>query len=464
MVIMIVADGARVDTMRAALDSGALPALERMRAEGGMRTLATVFPSVTGPAYTPFLMGRFPGPIGLPGLRWYDRTRLRCTYPDYSRSYVGAEIRHLASDLDRASPTLFELAPRKIAAMSMVNRGLMSRERLDAGVRFMMRTARTHFRGDVPDWVKIDRQIGRAFVDRVRRERPEFAFAAFMSIDKVSHGYGHDSPLVLDALQTIDETVAALRADAEALGYSHDLQIWVVSDHGHSPVTNHDDLAGWLASRGVRVRAHPWVYRPSSAALMVSGNAMAHLYLEIDRRQRPWWRRLAPRWKNMITALSARRSVDLVILPLSSSACEVRALGRGRALVERRGRKVRYACLTGDPLGIGETQLLDPDDALEATRSSDYPDALVQIASLATAPRSGDVIISASHGWDFRARYEPIAHVSSHGSLRREHMLVPFLHSAPLRRSPARTADLMPSALRALRLRPVEGLDGVSFI
>lgn len=461
---MLVADGARVDTMEAALDAGVLPALARMRAEGGMRTLTTVFPSVTGPAYTPFLMGRFPGPIGLPGLRWYDRTRLRCTYPDYSRSYVGAELRHLASDLERASPTLFELAPRKIAAMSMVSRGLTSRERLDSGVRFMMRTARTHFRGDVQAWIEIDRQIGRAFVQRVRRERPAFAFAAFMSIDKVSHGFGHDSPLVLDALRTIDATVAALRADAERLGYWRDLHIWVVSDHGHSPVTSHDDLAGWLTGRGLRVRSHPWVYRSGSAALMVSGNAMAHLYLDIDRRQRPWWRRLAPRWEEMVTALSARRSVDLVLLPLSSAECEVFAFGRGRALVERRGRKVRYACLTGDPLGIGETPLLDPDEAHETTRSSDYPDALVQIASLATAPRSGDVILSASHGWDFRARYEPIAHVSSHGSLRREHMLVPFLHTSPVRRAPARTTELMPSALRALRLRPVEGLDGVSFI
>ena len=46
-----------------------------MRDEGGMHTVTSVFPSVTGPAYVPFLMGRFPGPIGLPGLRWYDREK-----------------------------------------------------------------------------------------------------------------------------------------------------------------------------------------------------------------------------------------------------------------------------------------------------------------------------------------------------------------------------------------------------
>ena len=73
--IILVADGARPDTLGAAMDAGELPALARLRAEGGCATVTTVFPSVTGPAYAPFLMGRFPGPVGLPGLRWYDRAR-----------------------------------------------------------------------------------------------------------------------------------------------------------------------------------------------------------------------------------------------------------------------------------------------------------------------------------------------------------------------------------------------------
>ncbi len=89
-VIVLLADGARADTLAAALDSGALPALARLRARGRPFTRSrSTFPSVTGPAYTPFLMGRFPGSVGLPGLRWFDRSREACTFPDYSRSYVG---------------------------------------------------------------------------------------------------------------------------------------------------------------------------------------------------------------------------------------------------------------------------------------------------------------------------------------------------------------------------------------
>ncbi len=100
--ILIVADGARFDTIDAATrddPSNVLSALAKLRTEGGLHPLTTAFPSVTGIAYAPFLTGRFPGPCGLPGLRWYDRAHARCMRYPYSRSYLGAEMRHLDGDL-----------------------------------------------------------------------------------------------------------------------------------------------------------------------------------------------------------------------------------------------------------------------------------------------------------------------------------------------------------------------------
>jgi len=88
----------------------------------------------------------------------------------------------------------------------------------------------------------------------------------------------------------------------------------------------------------------------------------------------------------------------------------------------------------------------------------------VQIAKLTAADRSGDLILSATRNWDFRARYEPIPHVSSHGALHREHMLVPLLLDRPTARRPRRTTDVMPSALAALGIAIPEGLDGESFV
>ena len=88
----------------------------------------------------------------------------------------------------------------------------------------------------------------------------------------------------------------------------------------------------------------------------------------------------------------------------------------------------------------------------------------MQIAKLAAADRAGDMILSASREWDFRARYEPIPHVSSHGALHREHMMVPLLLDRPAVRTPRRTADVMPSALAALGREVPPGLDGESFV
>jgi hypothetical protein len=119
--------------------------------------------------------------------------------------------------------------------------------------------------------------------------------------------------------------------------------------------------------------------------------------------------------------------------------------------------------MTGDPVEIGEQRSLTDGEAYDATIDSDYPDALVQIAQLVGSARSGDIILSAARDWDYRAKYEPIPHVSSHGALHREHMLVPLLLNRAPRSIPRRTVDVMPSALAALGIIPPRTLDGVSY-
>lgn len=462
-VVVLVADGARPDTFAAAIDTGRLPALARMRETGGLHTVTSAFPSVTGPAYAPFLMGRYPGPIGLPALRWFDRARERCTFPDYTRSYVGYQMRELDRDLVAGAPTIFELVPDSIAALNMIGRGLPPERRLDRPtLARALRAARTHFTGNVAGWLDIDREIGDDVVARVRDGRPRFAFVAFTGVDKVSHAAGHDAGMLHDALAIVDDVAGRIAADAERAG--RDVQVWIVSDHGHSPVQRHEDLALIVRGAGHRVMAHPWVFGPRpDVAVMVSGNAMAHLYVELEQRTRPWWSALEARWQPLADMLLARASVDLVLLPDCDGRCHVLSRDRGRAVVEHDGARYRYRRTAGDPLGIGDDVDGDEGAAYAATIATDYPDALVQIAHIASAPRAGDIILSASRDWDFRARYEPIPHVSSHGALHREHMLVPLLVDRPVVRAPRRTVDVMPSALRALGVAVPPGLDGTAF-
>jgi arylsulfatase A-like enzyme len=477
-VIIIIADGVRPDTLSAALEHAphrapTAPAISRLRDDGAFFTIASCFPSVTGPAYAPFLMGRYPGSVGLPGLRWFDRSRATCSFPTFSRSYVGHQMRRVDDDIDPTAPTVFELSERSVGALSVISRGLAPRSRVTTygvhslrALRTAARVARTHFSGNVRGWLDIDRDVVDDVVRRVRDERPDFVFAALTGIDKTSHAQGHEAPIVGDAIGIVDELVARLRDDAERLGYWDDTHVWITSDHGHSPVRAHDDLERGIAALGLRVMAHPWIltFAPQ-AAVMVSGNAMAHVYVELERRCRPLWSTLRRRWEPLARALLERPSVDLLLLPNEGRSCEIRSRDRGSAIVSARSDRFSYRRQSGDPLGVGmDLRHLDARGAYEATLDTDYPDGIVQIATIARAPRAGDVILSAAREWDFRARYEPIPHVSSHGALHREHMLVPLIVNRPPARAPRRTVDVMPSALAALGVDAPAGVDGTSFV
>ena len=464
-VVILLADGSRPDTLASAMDAGALPALARLRDEGSFSTVTTVFPSVTGPAYTPFLMGRYPGPVGLPGLRWFDRTRQTARGFGNCRSYVGLEMRYVDSDLDPAAPTLFELTAPSVGALSVIRRGLQPRDRIGRGVMFAARAGRTHFSGNVRGWLAIDRHVGSEVARRIRLTRPRFVFAALTGIDKASHASGHASDAVRTAMHIVDETVAEIRHDAERAGRWESMQLWIASDHGHSPVASHDDLADLIRSLGHATIAHPWTFaRGRDAAVMVSGNAMAHVYLELDRPVRPWWPELRKRWSELANEMLGRPSVDLLMLPCGPDVVEIRSHSRGAAQIISTEDRVSYRPLTGDPLGIGAHEMLTDAEAYEVCSASDYPDALVQVSRLASAPRSGEMILSATRGWDFRSKHEPIPHVSSHGALHADHMRVPLLTSRPTALIPRRTVDVMPSALVALGLGVPSGLDGASFI
>jgi Type I phosphodiesterase / nucleotide pyrophosphatase len=461
---MIIADGVRSDALARSIDGGNLPALAALRDEGQLSTITSAFPSVTGPAYAPFIMGRYPGSVGLPGLRWYDRSRRIARLPGHSRSYVGPEMRLVDRDIDRASPTIFELAKPSLGALSVISRGLRRRERIGQSAGFVARAGATHFRGNVRGWLAIDKQVGEEAALRLRTERVKFAFIALTGIDKTSHAEGHDARIVSDAMRIVDDTVAQIRSDAERDGRWKKMHLWVGSDHGHSPVREHEDLVGLINRWGYTTLSHPWAFNASAdIAVMVSGNAMTHLYLDLEQRTRPWWPSLGGKWNDLAESLLSRASVDLLILPNSPVSCEIRASGRGSATLAWGESRYSYTPRSGDPLGIGVQNSLGEGEAYDATIESDYPDSLVQIAHLIASPRCGDIVLSAARNWDYRARYEPIPHVSSHGALHREHMLVPLLLNRPPLGTPRRTVDVMPSALVALGITVPKTLDGVPF-
>jgi hypothetical protein len=463
--VVLIADGLRPDVLQRALAAGQLPGLAGLKERGTMHEIVSAFPSVTGAAYIPMLAGLHPGRAGVPGLRWFDRTRRIGPWRGHSRSYIGPQLRLLPHDLYPEVRTLFQVAGLpSLGLFALVTRGLPSGLRLERGVASTWRAAYSFLTGNVSEWIAWERRLAATFVEQVRRLRPVLAVAAFQGTDKAAHLAGSDSPLVLAALRTLDWVSARLREDAERDGRWRDMRIWVVSDHGHAPLEHHDDLASGLRRQGLKVLSHPWAFQPrADVAVMVSGNSMAHVYVELQSRRRHFWDRLSTRWKWLAAALLQRPSVDLLALQRAPGIYEVRSAQRGKALIVQRGSRFCYRPLDGDPLDAQGFEDASPDEVLERTFDKAYPDAPLQIAELVGSERSGDLILSARPGWDFRDRYEPIPHVSTHGALRREQMVVPFIVDAATQR-PRRSIDLFPSAARYLG-RPVpEGTGGTPFV
>jgi arylsulfatase A-like enzyme len=468
--LVVVADGVRPDVLAEELDAGNLPAMARLRAQGGLYAISSSFPSVTGPAYAPFVMGRHPAHVGMPGLRWYDRSRSLRLAHGQSRSYSGVDIWHTDGDLDRTTPTLYDLATPSLAGMMMIARGA-SHGRVGRGVGWSIRAAYAHFRGDLQGWRRVEQAALAEFLQRFTRARPRLSMLGILSPDKLAHKHGGDSPIVRASIRDVDDALARAQAIATQGGWADTLRVWVVGDHGHAPVSQHDDLHGWLSARGHRVLAHPklGVRRPD-VALMVGGNAMAHVYLEPARRTRTWWPSLAKQWHTVLDGLLQRASTDLLAVAEDANTVRVHHASRGSAVIARtqatHDARWSYLADDGDPLCLGGSFAdLDAEAAWDVCRASPYPDAIVQLSSLVPTTRGGDIVISAAAGWDLRSRFEPTPHVSTHGALLRDQMMVPLILDAVPARVPQRTTDVVPSALDLLGVdHGPHRFDGRSFL
>lgn len=470
--LLVVADGLRPDVLAECMERGDVPTLSALRTHGSYHAVSASFPSVTGPAYIPFLMGRHPARAGLPGLRWYDRARSLAWSPAQSRSYAGIDIWHVDRDVDPTSPTLFELAQPSLSSSCMLARGA-SHGRIGRSVAWMLRAAPTHFRGDLEGWRRVEQRAMQQFLHRFAQVQPRLSVMVVSGPDKFSHQRGPFSEIVRRSVLDIEHAVTMAKAMADRDGWGDRLHVWLVGDHGHAPVTQHDDLHGWLESESLRVLAHPQLFvRRPDIALMVGGNAMAHLYVDPAQRTRRWWPDQPARWHTLHERLLARPSVDLLCVAESPTVSQVQHAQRGAARIvhvpaqQFEAERWSYLPLAdGDPLQLGGAHLnLDACDAWNASANTNYPDALVQLSLLTTAARSGDIIISASPGWDLRTRFEPVVHVSTHGALLRDQMLAPLLLDTPSARLPQRTSDVVPSALDLLGLPPLPFAEGRSFL
>ncbi|HEY7954975.1 MAG TPA: alkaline phosphatase family protein, partial [Polyangia bacterium] len=405
-------DGARIDLFREYLERGDLPNVSRYLVEpGAFRPAITVFPSVTGVAYVPYLTGIFPGRANIPGYRWFDRDRYQKRPVSLMRfrNYHGLGSYLMDRDLSKDTRTLFEILRPSSNIFSGISRGTGVRRnaayfrRIPAAIKWF-RTG---------SWEHIDHAGEQFLLRAARRQSERFTFHTTYSIDEYSHHHGPFSERTRACYAAFDRVIGRLCAQLKATGQLDRALLMMGADHGHTEVKEHFDLEQFIEKRGLRTLYFPkqakrWL--GAEAAVMVAGNGMGHIYLKGPGKwaSRPPAEEHLERHPTLVEDLLSNEAIDHVIYRLHSAG-EVRVRSRrGEASVTLSGDRVTYRVHGpegSDPFGYGPLPVeMTRQEALARTVSTDYPDAPVQVAQVFDSPRAGDFLISATRGYDLRPR------------------------------------------------------------
>jgi hypothetical protein len=471
-VLVILADGARPDVMQRMAAAGEMPFFQRHFVDcGGFRHATSVFPTVSGPAHLPVLTGIHPGQANLPGIRWAERpVKPRAGFLGRTRSYMAPfRASKLARDIPSGVGTLFQHIPAMADVNTWFVRGCPSaarRTRFSKAGAFLRSFA-------TKDWYSSDNQAEGA-VQGAFGAGFTSAFSVFPAVDELGHRFGPLTPESFEAYRRFDILLGKVFDGLARRGRADKTLVMLTSDHGQTATQTHVDLDPLVEKIYPRTVSYPkfWRHwRDADAGIMVSGNSMANIYLRgvAGWQEKPDPSDPADRAAELVEVLLAHEAIDLVIhrTPVEGSYVVRKGTGRRHLRVSRRqagaaAENVETSCEGADPFAIPElTGTFDRHELGRLSAASDYPDAVWQVAEFFRSPRAGDLVVCAKPGFDLRSRFEYQPHLGSHGSLNREHMMVPAAVNARWSgEDPLRSVDLFPSVLAALG-RPVpEGLDG----
>lgn len=467
-VILLLADGARADIMQELLNDGELPGISRTfchNREKVIDTGVTTFPSTTGPAHLPFLTGLFPGACNIPGIRWFDPEAYwkKRISPNRFRSYMGVGNFFLGSDINPEIRTIFqEIRDHRVIASS-VHRGV----RFGRNLTLVSKIVQNIKSFITQDWKGLD-HIAEKKLLKAAIVRTPLIFAAFYGTDSNGHKQGPYGDKVLDAYRRLDRTVGHLGDELRRHHQEEKTLICLFSDHGMSQTDTHIDLHALINKIYGPCLAHPQIwqgYFSARSAVMVSGNAMAHIYISNNNRwDQQYLDNPGEQLTAVIHALLQTTGIDQVAGKCSDGSIRVYARNGRATIAEMEAGRIMYTSQGDDPFNYPESLrgCYADGELLDITFSTKYPDAPRQLLQLFKSPRCGHLVVTAATGYDLRARYEYPTHVGSHGSLHRQHMIVPMMFNKTVRKGAKRTADVFPTAMAALGHVPHPDIDGKS--
>jgi arylsulfatase A-like enzyme len=485
-------DGLSAEALDRLVAAGALPHLKARIVDRALRveTAVASVPSETYPNLASLETGLLPGHHGIPANIWLDRRlRVREAHTNILRTFSSTDY------LVPEARTLFERLPGDtVAVTTPLARGVT------VHARNRIALAASYARNE---WSFLDRKtlddVGDAYAGAAAVGRvPPLVWAHFVGTDEVAHTSGLESHEFQDAMSAIDDAFGRLLRRLRRRNLDERILFVLVSDHGNRSYGTAID-ANELVNRALRAnpteadcskgdcvlvpaRRKDKAYDVGDAMIAVGAYRGVMIWLPASRPPedvpgafRAPRRRRKPRLPSaqplkvpaasLFAATLARAPEVRLVATRGPSSGSVALYGpSGRAEIVREDRDglealYLYRVLEGDdPLDYARSAAAplvgsahDPDEWLDATAETEFPDLVVQLSEFFDSPRSPDVFLSPRDGYGFTKGY-----AAGHGSLSRSETVVPLLFAGP-GVTPgvlhaARTVDLAPTLLSYLQV------------
>lgn len=460
-IILFVLDGADKEMINKLRRRGDLPNIERHVIERGcMREATSVFPSTTGPAFIPFVTGCFPGTCNVPAARWFDRSvsSTRVLALNRFRDYLGWGAYAMDYDLSKSVRTIFEYSRRAVNIFGMVNRGCgIVRDPAFFRLHSLFRRARRD-----QDFMELEDVAFQWFADAMRRET-DFVYYSFPSVDAAGSMQKDNKDTLIQAYRRFDDVIGKASNLLKELDLYDQTAIFIGSDHSHGTEERSFDLTKFLTDRLPTLRYPTRLRNWEEARVipLISGTSMAHIYIrnDFDWSMRTFFEDIER--SGLVSALLENAEIDIIAGRSADGGVIVQSRRGCAHLVEDQDGRIAYLIKDKDPFGIREIpRSIDAKSAFSLTLGSDYPDGIMQIAQLFRSPRTGDLVISSEKGCTLDGRPDHRRGHLTHGSLRHEHLTVPFLSCIPIGQEAMRTSDIFAFIMDLLGIEAEHRLDG----
>lgn len=457
-VVMFHMSGIERDVFDAQIARGDLPNISNhIIGRGGKYDAIGAFPSTMGPAVTPYVTGCFPGTCDIPGVRWFDKTvpSGRMLSMNRFRDYLGWGAYAMDHDLSKSVRTIFEYSRQAVNIFGMLNRGC-------GFVRdpaFFRLHSRFHHARAEADLEAADEAAFHWFSSAVKRET-DFVFYSFPPMAFI----GAAACAAGESYKKLDRYIGRAVELMKERGMYDETVMMLVSDCSQGIRKSRFDIAEFLSRRftvsprGGRMKD----WQDADAIVFTSGTSMSNIYL---RKNGSWFDRTFiedVERKGIVGSLLENAAID-VIAGRSIEGGIVIQSRRGRAhVLEDADGRITYMVKGGDPFGFAVLpQTMDRVSSLAATSDSEYPDCILQTLQLFRSQRTGDIVLSAACDASL-ANDEDAEGLgdTTHGSLMKNHIVVPVMSSLPMDGWPMRTSDVFATVIDALGIEAAHSVDG----